>query len=249
MQSRTIRAVATGLLAATLLAACGGGGGDETPSSPAGTWWGTTTSNRDLTAVALADGSYFLMYSAVGDPNTVGGAVQGTGAALGASFTSTDALEFSAELPGARPGSLSASLDPETSFSGTFTPTSGPVLTFQAKAPAGGFFPGGRLALAGSYVGTAGFPLGIRPATFEVTAAGAVSSSINGCAISGTATPRTDNDAYDLTIVFGGAPCATPVQGMSFVGVAYRRPDNGRMYAVARNAASRFSVIFSGTRS
>jgi len=100
--------------------------------------------------------------------------------------------------------------------------------------------------LAGAYTGTAGFALGVRPAVFTVTASGAVTSSINGCAITGTASPRADSDTYDLTITFGGPPCA--IQNVSFTGVAYQRPDNGRLYVVARNATLRQSVIFSGVR-
>ena len=95
-------------------------------------------------------------------------------------------------------------------------------------------------------MGTAGFALGVRPATFTVAADGSVTSSINGCAITGKAAPRTDSATYDLTITFGGPPCV--IQNVSFTGIAFLRPDTGRLYAVANNTAMKQSVIFTGTR-
>ena len=244
-RTKTIAATATLSLAA-LLAACGGGNDGSGPS--AGGFTGTTTSSRDLTAVVLTDGSYYLMYSAVGDASTVGGVVQGTSAISGDSFASSDALDFNVEGLGMKPGAVAAELHPWDKFDGAFTPTStGAALSFQTRFDAAKNFSGPTLTqLAGAYGGNAGFALGVRPATFTVTAAGAVSSSINGCAITGTATPRTDINAYDLMIAFGPAPCAIP--NLAFAGVAYIRQDNGRLYAAARNAATRQSVIFSGTK-
>lgn len=247
MQSKkTVRAAATGLLVA-LLAACGGGGDSGDGPAPAGGWTGTTGAGRDLTAVVLPDGNYYLMYASAADPAVVGGAVQGTASITGETFVSSDALDFSAEGAGIRPSAVAATLVPARSFAGTITPTGGTAVSFQAKYETALMIgPPTLQRLAGAYTGTAGFALGVRPATFTVTADGAVSSVINGCAITGTARPRTDTNAYDLAIAFGGAPCALP--GLGFTGIAYLRVDNGRLYAVARNAATRQSVIFNGGR-
>jgi hypothetical protein len=237
---------AAALSVAALLAGCGGGDDNSGPST--GGWVGTTTSNRDLTAVVLSDGAYYLMYSAAGDASTVGGVVQGTAAISGDTFTSSDALDFNVEGAGIKPGAVAASLHPWDKFEGAFTPTSGTAESFQTRFDVIKTPGGPTLAqLAGAYNGNAGFALGVRPAVFTVTAAGAVSSSINGCAITGTATPRTDINGYDLTIAFGPTPCAIP--NLSFTGIAYVRQDNGRLYAAARNAATKQSVIFSGTKS
>jgi hypothetical protein len=237
---------AAALSMAALLAGCGGGDDNSGPST--GGWVGTTSSNRDLTAVVLSDGAYYLMYSAVGDASTVGGVVQGTAAISGDSFTSSDALDFNVEGAGAKPGAVAASLHPWDKFEGAFTPTSGNALSFQTRFDVVKTAGGPTLAqLAGAYTGNAGFFAGIRPAVFTVTATGAVSSSINGCAITGTATPRTDINGYDLNIAFGASPCLIP--GLSFTGIAYVRQDNGRLYAAARNAATKQSVIFSGSKS
>ena len=207
-----------GLCVAALLAACGGGG-DGLVTSAATQFAGTLGGNRDAAAVVLPDGRYYLVYSAAGDANTVGGALQGTATVTNGTFASADTVDFAVAATYAAPKAATVSgVLNASSFTGTETPTTG----------------------------TAGFALGVRPAVFTVTASGAVTSSINGCAITGTASPRADSDTYDLTITFGGPPCA--IQNVSFTGVAYQRPDNGRLYAVARNATLRQSVIFSGVR-
>lgn len=241
------RAAASALALTALLVGCGGGDGVDPTSSYLSVYVGTTGANRDLTGVVLPDGSYYLVYSAVGDPATVGGAVQGTSVTTDGAFTSADALDFSAEGAGIKPSTIAATIVPASSFAGTITATAGGTpVTFQSHTT-GGIPPAASLAnLAGTYTGNAGFALGVRPAVFAVAADGSVSSTINGCAITGKATPRTDGNAYDLTIAFGGAPCALP--GLGFAGIAFQRPDNGKLYAVARNATYKQSVIFEGAR-
>ena len=241
-----IRAAVAGLALAALLAGCGGGD-DVDPSSRLAVYVGTTGTSRDFTGVLLPDGKYYLVYSAVGDAATVGGAVQGTSTSTDGVFASADALDFSAEGAGIRPSTIAGTVAPGSRLAGTITATAGGTpVTFDAHTTGGVQYAPSLSTLAGAYTGTAGFALGVRPATFTVTADGAVSSTINGCAITGTATPRGDGNAYDLTIVFGAAPCALP--GLAFSGIAFQRPDNGRLYAVARNEIYKQSVIFDGAK-
>lgn len=238
-----MRALATGCVLAGVLSACGGG--DDWNGPTTGGWTGTTDSNRDVAAVLVPDGTYYLMYSAVADPNTVGGVVQGTSTLAGESFGSSDGLDFSAEGAGIRAATVAANIH-HGSFDGTETPATGAAVSFQTRYDATA--PTASLTrLAGTYEGTAGFALGVRPATFTVGADGAVSSVINGCSITGTATPRTDIPAYDLALAFGGAPCAIP--NLAFSGIAYLRGDNGRLVAAARNETTKQSVVFNGGKS
>jgi hypothetical protein len=246
-QKTTIRAAATAVVMAGLLAACGGGDDDNGPTS--GGWIGTTSTNRDLTAVVLPDGNYYLMYSKVGDAAIVGGVVQGTGSLDAENFSSADGLDFSAEGAGVKPASVAAVLQGGGSFTGTVAQATGTAVTFQSNYDRRTSIVPDTATLAkltGAYVGNAGFALGVRPATFTVASDGGVTSTINGCSITGKATPRTDVNVYDLTIAFGGAPCAIP--NLSFTGIAYLRQDNGRLYAAARNATYKTSVIFSGSK-
>jgi hypothetical protein len=232
------------LCAAVVVTACGGGG-DDGPPPTTGAWTGTTSTNRALTALLLSDGSAYFLYSGVGAPTALGGAIQGTGAFTGLDFASADALDFSVEGGGISGGSIAAAVAGGPVFAGTFTGTRS-TFTFQTAYNTNFNAPPSLQQLAGNFTGQGGFALGIRAATFAVTGAGAVSSEINGCAITGSATPRRDGNVYDLSIAFGAAPCALP--GLQFTGIAYLRPDSGQLIAIARNAATRQSVLFSGTR-
>jgi hypothetical protein len=248
MISRTTifaRAAALGL--AALVAGCGGGDNGLAPSSSSASFYaGTMAGNRDAAGVVLPDGRYYLVYSAPADANTVGGALQGTSSVTGEAFASTDTIDFAVAAAGAAQKAATVSgVLTAVAFSGTETPAGGTAVAFQTA----GFYataPASLGALAGAYTGTAGFALGVRPAVFTVAADGSVTSSINGCAITGTAAPRTDSDTYDLTITFGGPPCA--ITNVSFTGIAFQRPDTGRLYAVARNNTLKQSVIFTGTK-
>lgn len=242
------------LLAAALLAGCGGGGdGEADPAAvtaaAAGVWAGTTSTNREVTALVTSDGSYYLLYSGVGKPAAIAGFVQGTATVSDRSFTSADGLDFNLEsvpAPAATAAAVEGDVLWRSRFGGTIRPGTAAAVTFQATPHASSGTAPTLAALAGGYPGEATFLYGTRPAKFTVTAAGAVSGEINSCTITGTATPRSDVNAFDLTIVFGGPPCAAPLPGMSFHGIAHYA--DGRLLAAVRNSAVRQGIVFSGTR-
>lgn len=108
------------------LAGCGGGGGDAsaTPSpqaSPQGLWSGSTSSGRTMTGLVFSDGSFYVLYSAVGNASLIGGVVQGNGAASGTNFTSSNARDFNVEGLGVIPAIVSAAFTPRQSFNGSVT--------------------------------------------------------------------------------------------------------------------------------
>jgi hypothetical protein len=77
-------ACATAILALTsTLSACGGGGGgDDTPNqSAAGFWQGTGKDNRTVWGLAQANGTYWVMMSAPGDPYTLAARCRATSTA------------------------------------------------------------------------------------------------------------------------------------------------------------------------
>lgn len=243
------------LVVVALLAGCGGGGDDggadpaAVTAAAAGVWAGTTSTNRDMTALVTSDGSYYLLYSGVGKPAAIAGFVQGTGIVSDGNFTSADGLDFNLEsvpAPAATAAAVEGGVAQRFRFGGTIRPGTAAAVTFQATPHASSGTAPTLAALAGAYPGEATFLYGTRPAKFTVTAAGAVSGEINSCTITGTATPRSDVNAYDLTIVFGGPPCAAPLPGMSFQGIAHYA-DN-RLLAAVRNSAVRQGIVFSGTR-
>jgi hypothetical protein len=242
MQLRTairhpVSRLAASLAAVTLLASCGGG------DPYAGLWDGDMSGQRQATAVVLGDGDYYMLYSQPGKPSVMGGLVQGTGDFQGATFTSADAKDYNWEVFGA-PGKaapLSAKVSPHQSVTGSAGARSFTVRhTRDLDDDA-------RIAdIAGSHVGTVMFTLGARPAVFTVTANGQVSTSINGCSITGVATPRADTEAFDLVMTFGGYPCVFP--GVSFTGIAFYQQDSRQLQAAVINKTYQQAIGFSGIK-
>jgi hypothetical protein len=247
VQLKRIAAATTALGLAAMLSACGGGGGDDlTAQSAAGLWHGTADTQREVSAVTLSDGRYFAVYSGAGAGATIGGGVQGTATVSGDTLNSTDLLSFSVEGAGPTNGTFTAQVVPRFLLAGTATvPNQAPV-SFQANYESD-FEQTPTLArVAGSYTGEAGFALGIRPATFNIDANGGVTSSINGCSITGNVTPRTDGDVFDLSVVFSGPPCALP--NLTFTGVVFLRNAGKQLYSVSRNTPARQTIVFTGLK-
>jgi hypothetical protein len=206
---RAIVRVSAAVLVAVGVASCGGG------EPYTGLWQGAIDGTRAASAIVLGDGTYYLKYAgAAGAP---GGVVRGTGDFHGATFTSTDGVDFHFAYPPQRP--TAATITARVSAKGGNPAVNGKLNTSALSlAYVKPFDPDGRLAdLAGSYPGEVTFSLGLRQTTFEVTADGTLTTLLNGCTITGKVVPRRD-DAYDLTIAFAGAPCVFP--GAVFQGAA-----------------------------
>ena len=219
------------LLAA--VASCGGG------DPFTGLWEGTLDGTRPASAIVLGDGTYYLKYA--GEAGTLGGVVRGTGDFHGATFTSTDGVDYHFAFPpqAPTPATIKARVSAKGGnphVAGKFNAT--PISLAYVKP----FDPDGRLDhLAGSYPGEVTFSLGIRATTFVVTADGKLTTSLNGCAITGQVVPRRD-DAFDLTIQFGGAPCVFP--GAVFQGAAIYSHELQQLDAAVVNATFGQAITF-----
>ena len=225
--------ISASLLLAAALASCGGG------DPFTGLWEGTLDGTRPASAIVLGDGTYYLKYA--GTAGTLGGVVRGTGDFHGATFTSTDGVDYHFAFPPQAP--TPATIKARVSAKGGNPHVSGTVNTTPINvAYVKPFDPDGRLDhLAGSYPGEVTFSLGIRQTTFEVTADGKLTTSLNGCAITGKVVPRYD-DAFDLTIQFGGAPCVFP--GAVFQGAAIYSQELGQLEAAVVNGSFGQAITF-----
>jgi hypothetical protein len=230
------------MLAAAVLAGCGGGGDD---ANPTGLFNGTASGSRSVSTTVLGDGSYYLLYSPAGSPAAVGGLVVGTGAIQDNRFSSTDARDYSMEGTGTKAASLSGDVATRQSFNGTLASGTSAPLTFSSTYSPEIEGTATLAALAGTYPGLVTFSLGGRAGTFAVTQAGAFSTNINGCPITGNAVPRTDVKAYNLTLTFAGAPCVFPNQ--TFTGIA-RLDAAGKLYGLVKNETLAQAIVFVGTR-
>ena len=240
------------------LAACGGGGdGNEPPTPPApvqhvipeGIWLGNSTTNRTVSLLMWASGNFYLTYSAVGDPNVVTGFTQGTGTAEDSAFTSSSGVDFNTETNTINLGprvtgnfalrqtftgalSLIPGRPPDLSFATAFSNTSD-----QAPSLAN---------LATTYTGQVTTMSGPRNATLTITTLGSFSGTdALGCTFTGTVTPRSRGNAYDMAWTQGGAPCALALR--SFSGIAYADSAARRLYILGTDgAATPLPIWFSG---
>lgn len=244
----TIKYAAT-VLAALVLSACGGGGDPApftVPVTPAGVWKGSTDAGRDVTTIVLEDGTYYMVYGGA-TAGSVGGGVQGTGSLADSAFASATGRNYNLEGAGTQAATLAATLAPFDSLDGSVTSTTSGAMAFRTRYSADSIAPASLQTLAGDYPGQVTFGLGVRAGVFTITAAGQVSTVINGCSIGGTAAPRADVNAFDVTLVFGGAPCVFP--GASFSGIAYQDAEAGTLLSFVRLQAAGQALFFSGKRS
>jgi hypothetical protein len=100
--------------------ACGGGYGDRdfsslpqpTATSAEGRWTGATPKGRTVAGLVLDDGSYWLFYTARGNPNILAGLVQGTGTSHSGSFGSSNTRDFNLEGAGIHAATMNGSYVP-----------------------------------------------------------------------------------------------------------------------------------------
>jgi hypothetical protein len=219
----------------------------ESAAGPAeGLWTGSTSTNRAVMGLVLSDGTYYLVYTQAADGASIAGVVQGSGAVSGATFSSSNARDFSIEDLEMLPVTVSATAAAKQSFNGVITYGSGGSAAFSTSydvdydaTPSPGL-------LAGTYTGQVASFLGVQNAALTVSSAGDIAGAAAGCSFTGSATPRAHGNAFDVTIDFGPAPC--PSANQSFSGMAYFRAATKVLYIAAPNAARTDGVIFVGVK-
>jgi hypothetical protein len=263
---------ALALACTSLLVACGGGGSanDTQPESvphPEGRYDGYVfdasgvSTGRTGQALVIGARSFWLFYSAPGNPALIGGVVHADIAAIStAAFTSANGRDFNFEGFGVTPGTGTAKFVPRASID-----VSGSSLVSGAAGSFVGAYNGTfaqtptLAAIAGTYVGTAATAAtGRQAGSGTITADGAFSGSSGGCISTGTFTPRPAADdnsstspryggnAYDVVLNFGGVPCAYP--GQTWSGVAMYDADTKSILVAAVNPGRTDAAAFAGTK-
>lgn len=245
MRSYQIAAVASSLVG---LVGCGGGGsGDQPGGAPTaqGLYIGSTNTNRVATALVLSDGSTYVLYSAVGNPNVIAGVGLATVSTSASEFRGQDGRDFNFEGLGVLNATFAGTYVAKRSISGAvFYPHSSVVFggtyssDYEVKPSLA--------TIAGTYTGQVASPAGVQSATFTIANTGTVSGSASGCVATGQFVPRADGNAYNATITFGAAPCI--FAGQTFSGIGYYNSATRRMYAAAPNAERTAGVLFAGTK-
>lgn len=238
------------------LTACGGGGSDSSPNEvqvkPEGAYRGTLSSGSSFSAVILDNNQ---AYALVGVTDAMGvlrvsSFLDIPGNVTGNSFTSGNAREyaFDGQLFS---GSVNATFNPRTSFSGStviagrsgsFTGTGIPVAEFNYDVPAANSQIAGNWS--GGLLSGEGFNITISSAG---TASG---SSQFGCQFSGSITPRPGGKAiFDAALTFGSAPCLAPGQTARGIALVTRLNDGRSQLLIAgTNAARTLGTVGFATR-
>lgn len=249
---RTFRGLSGAVFSLLLVVGCGGGGGDSTPppaaaTSAEGLYSGTTTTGRAITGLVLDDGTYYVLYSPVGSATAIAGVVQGSGTSSAGTFSSSNTRDFNLEGLGVLSATVSASYVQKQSLNGTVSYSAGGTTSFSSTYDANYETVPSLAALAGTFTGQVASSAGTENATVTVSSAGAISGSgASGCAVSGSASPRTRGNVFNISLTFGGAPCLFANQTLS--GIAYFNSAAKRLYAVAPNAGRTDGVLFVGVK-
>lgn len=242
-----------GIIVALLLAACSSGGdGDATSppppvASPAeGLWTGTSSSGGSVAGLVLNDGTYWFLYSKVGNPNVIAGVVQGTGSSQAGSFTSSNTKEFSLGI-GILDATLAGSYVMKQSISGIITRAVGGQFTFNSTYNADyDLIPDVNL-LVGTYTGSTATAGVTELVTVTLSSPNLIAgSSPSGCDFTGTFVPRSSGNVYDVSVTFAGGVCSNGTSTVT--GIAFFDAGTMTLYSAALNSTRTDGFIFLGSK-
>jgi hypothetical protein len=218
--------------------------------SATGLWKGQTNSNRTMTALVFANGSYYVFYSRNNDPSVIAGVIQGQGSITGNNFNSGNAKDFNLEGAGILDATVSSTVASQSSLNGSvsYANTSYGTTTFNSSYSKDFESSPSLSAVAGSYLGSVSSFAGTEVANVTISNSGAITGSgqTSGCSMTGTLTPRNDANAYNVTLTFGASPCLLANQ--TITGISYFDASAKRLYAAAPNATRTDGVLFVGTK-
>jgi hypothetical protein len=232
--------------------ACGGGYGESdifslpqpVATSAEGRWTGTTRTGRTITGLVLEDGSYWLFYTARGNPNILGGLVQGAGTSHLGSFGSSNARDFNLEGAGIHAATMRGGYVPNKSFHATIAFFTGETENFTSTYAGDSESAPNLTLVAGTY---AGLRADKHTDTVTVDSAGRLSGhASDGCTVTGTLSPRAKGNVFHASMTFGGDACRQGTETVT--GVALYDAATNRLYSAALNRARTTGFLFLGTK-
>ena len=218
-----------------MITACGGGGDATSDSalppaqSPTGFWNGTTSTGLTAALAVFPDGTAWAAYAGTTTLGFVNGNINGA------------ATDFNLTSGTVTNGTIATTATTKQSIS-SLVSAGGQTVTFNGTYDAS-------FEQAPSLAAAAGTFTGIGPnagATVTLGTNGSVAGNDAGCTFTGTATPRTDGNAFNVTVTFGPAPCAFP--GLTGSGIAVYDDTDRSLLAAVVNPARTAGAIFLGTK-
>lgn len=240
------------VLCALLLAGCGGGGSDNdavptSTSEAEGLYNGTTDTNQAISGLVLDDGTFYMVYSLENNQNLIAGVIQGNTVANSGSLTSDNAQDFNIEGLGVFPATVSATYAPKQSINGKVSYQDGSVTNFSSTYDSDYEIAPSLTDLTGTFTGEVAFSLGHETATVTVSPTGSISGiGSSGCTMTGSVTPRSSGNVYNVSLSFGDAPCYFQNQTMN--GIGYYDSNTKKLWAATPNADRTEGIIFIGSK-
>lgn len=232
------------------LAGCGGGGGSPGSTAAAnpaiaGFYTGPTNTGRTFNALVDQFAGAFVFYSQPGAPGALGGVLASTSGFVNGNTFMDNIVDVRVEPPaGSTAGTIVATVVPSTSASGTVSFAGGTTETFNITRNLTSTATASLTAIAGSYSGTTVVATGTATGTVSIALNGNITGSVPGCNYSGTATPRSDLNAFNISITYlTGCPSLDTIGGAAFY-------DSGanRLYAAAINPFGSRYIFVGGPR-
>lgn len=232
------------------LAACGGGGSSSAPStlsSVVGAWEDQTSPRRTLAALILSTGAHWRFYRNSSDNSM--GFEQGTASATGSAFQAS-VMDYPNGFT-ARSTSVSAQIGHNT-LTGTRTWTAGsddfaltpmPQAEFDiAHAPLIN-------DIQGNWSGTLSSGSSSSAATFVLQSNGTFTGSNGGCQYSGTLSPMSGTNAYQVNWNFVLSSCTFTTASPTGLALAYHPTGSStQLFVAVQDASHQSGWLFTATR-
>ncbi|WGZ95859.1 MAG: hypothetical protein QJT81_07715 [Candidatus Thiothrix putei] len=225
-------------------------GGTTSTSSPEGLWQGTTNMSQDVTGIVLDNGDYWFLYSIPGNSNAIGGVIQGNATSNAGTITSSNGRDFNiTEDMLYDISSLQGTYTAKSTLSGKITYADMPnsMVTFDSTYNADYAKTPTLSALTGTYAGEAATSEGTESAITNISSTGQIiGTAASGCKFTGTATPRSSGNVYNVTVTFNNEICTN--NGTQVSGVAYFDSSTQQLYSAALNSTRTDGFLFIGAK-
>jgi hypothetical protein len=231
----------------------GGGGSQANSNLNDGVYSGIASSGDTFWAMILPNNKVYGIYATTnGNRVLLDGMIAGQGTMNGSSYTSS-VTDFS-YTGSVKSGTFSGSDFTGAGMDGTLT-ESAAVTTFTGTSVMGSIWDYGAIfqspallsSISGSWTGTL---LDGMTTTVTVSSTGSVTGSSSGCSFTGTAVPDSSKtNFYDVSLTFGGSPCAFPNQTANGIAVDYLLSDNvTNQFLVVATVGNSAGTVFAAKR-
>lgn len=231
----------------------GGGVSQSTASLNDGVYSGIASSGDTFWAMILPNNAVYGIYAtANGSQLLLDGMIFGQGTMNSSTYTaSVTDLPYAGSV---KSGTFSASGFSGASMDGTLT-EGGTVTTVDAVSVMGSIWDYGAIfqspallsAISGSWTGTL---LDGMTTTVTISSTGGLTGSSSGCSFTGTIVPDSSKtNFFDVSLSFGGSPCAFPNQTATGIGVDYLLSDNvTNQFLVVVTVGNSAGTVFAAER-